>query len=662
MTDQTVLLPTLERILYDEKFGTDTRFGLGPEQIFVDPDLAQSTILAILSDPDREFKGVDIDTFVNTQVNFDTPEDVISTMTAIYNTLAPEDVNYIFFQILQDAFVNKKEFEEIFKTSWVALQIRQNVVSPQSADPVDLNLEEDGICFIDIAPLTPTPTPSVTPSVTPSTTAITPTPTVTPTRTQAATPTPTATAAATVTPTPTQTVTPSPTETPPVTPAATATPTQTVTPTVTPTRTASPTPSPTQTAALTPTPTQTLTPTPTPTLTVNASPTPTPTLTPTQDPTNTPTQTATVTPTITEATNTPTPTPTVTPTVTVTVTATSTPTPTQSPTPSATDVTNTPTPTLTLTPTPTPTTPSSLTNDGFIAGGYELVGPSPGTTISDVAAFPFAAPFTTGIAVGDLSISKFGASGVSSSTEGFSVGARLNPTTETSQVDSFPFASPFTLSTDVGDLSGGRTYASDSQSSTDGYIGGGTPVGGVPAAVITTDQFPFSSPFTVSTDVGDIAPLPLYGGQGASSSTDGYTAGGDGINPPAPTAYTAIRSFPFSTPFTVSTSIGDLNVSMRIGAGWSSSTDGYIGGTPSGNIETFPFASPFTTATTMATSVGVGNGWIGNMGSPTDAFISNAGLISSFPFSTPFTSLTSVGNINPILPGTYVLDGSGHSG
>ena len=53
MTDQSKLLPTLERVLYDELFGTDTRFGLGPEQIFVDADLAKSTITSILVDPDR---------------------------------------------------------------------------------------------------------------------------------------------------------------------------------------------------------------------------------------------------------------------------------------------------------------------------------------------------------------------------------------------------------------------------------------------------------------------------------------------------------------------------------------------------------------------------------------------------------------------------------
>jgi hypothetical protein len=152
MTDQSKILPTLERVLYDELYKTDTRFGLGAEQVFVDKSLAESTIVAILTDPDREFIGVDIDDFVNNSLNFTTPEDIIATMNTIYDTFQTVDVNYIFFQILQDAFVNKEKFEEIFKTSWVSLQIRQNVVAPQIVPADELNLVPGGNCFLEIAP------------------------------------------------------------------------------------------------------------------------------------------------------------------------------------------------------------------------------------------------------------------------------------------------------------------------------------------------------------------------------------------------------------------------------------------------------------------------------------------------------------------------------
>ena len=233
MTDQNITLPSLERILYDEKFGTDTRFGLGPEQIFVDPDMALATITAILTDPTRDFTGVDIDSFVNNQLNFDTPEDIITTMVAIYENFATEDVNYIFFQILNDAFSDKSEFGEFFKTSWVALQITQNVANPQPVDNIDLNLHGGGACFVGDVALTPTVTPSLTPTITPE-------------MTPSFTPTPDVTVTITPSPTITPTITGTPSTTPPVTPTISVSPT----PTVTPNPTVTPTPSVTESPSI----------------------------------------------------------------------------------------------------------------------------------------------------------------------------------------------------------------------------------------------------------------------------------------------------------------------------------------------------------------------------------------------------------------------------
>ena len=124
--------------------------------------------------------------------------------------------------------------------------------------------------FIDVVPITPTPTPTVSPTRTPT---VTPTPTITNTPGLTRTPTPTNTPTISVTPTKTPTVTPT------NTPFLTRTPTATVTPT--PTQTPFPTTTPTQTPTSTCTPTQTPTPTNTP-----ATPTPTPTQTVT--PSNTP--------------------------------------------------------------------------------------------------------------------------------------------------------------------------------------------------------------------------------------------------------------------------------------------------------------------------------------------------------------------------------------
>ncbi len=620
MTDQNKLLPTLERILYDEIFGTDTRFGLGPEQVFVDGDLAKSTVLSILTDPNREFTGIDIDTFVNTQVNFNTPQDTISTMNAIYDNFATEDVNYIFFQVLQDAFVNKKEFKEIFKTSWVALQVRQNVRIPEQATPIDLNLETGGICFIDRAAVTPTPTPSITPSVTPSVTAVSPTPTATSTPTPTVTPSFTATPAVTVTATPTPTVTFTVTPSPTATSGATPTPTTSVTPTVTATRTPTPTPTQTQTPGVTQTVTPTVTQTVTPTLTVNASPTPTPTFTGTPD----------VTPTTTES-----PTPTVTPTFTATPTV---------------------TPTYTVTPT---VTPPPLFSDGFVAGG----GTSPSGVTAVVEQYPFSAPFTNSTNVGNLSQARSKLSGHSSSSAGFNAGGDppTVPVFTSVVIDTFPFTVPFGTGTNIGSLSSLRSRAAGTSSSADGFAIGGSP------SITAIESFPFSSPFTTSTVVGNLSPSKQYA-TGVSGSTLGYSVGGE--TPGVGT--TIIQSFPFSSPFTATTTVGNLGVAVSTAAGAQSSTTGYAaGGTNTSlvsldNVQAFPFSVPFTTSTNVG-SLGTVTRMVSGQSSAIDGYAAGGyssgptviryTTIQRYPFSSPFTVSTSVGDLL-----TAKAETAGHQG
>lgn len=575
MTDQSKTLPTLERILYDQMFGTDTRYGLGPEQIFVDPVLAKSTITAILTDPNRSFTGIDIDTFVNTQLNFDTPEDIIATMNAIYDNFQVEDVNYIFFQVLQDAFVNKLKFEEIFKTSWVALQVRQNVTAPRIVPQVQLNLEEGGVCFVEEPQLSPTPTPSVTPSVSPSASPVTPTPTPTITRTVSFTPTvtPTATATQANTATPTPTVTGTSGVTPTVTPTMTATPTITATSTVTPTVT----------------PTNTVTPT------VTATNTATPSVTPTESPAVTPTVTAIPT-------QTPTPTSTVTPTVT-----------------------------------PTPSLPAAL-SQGFTAGG------NVGTTLFDtVDSYPFAAPATSVTDVGNLSATKYSVGGASSTTDGYVAGGSTTPgvANTTTAIDQFPFAAPFITATVIGNLSptSGLYETCGVSGVTDGYNVGGYRAPGWRSAIT---QWPYSSPFTLSTNVGNLT--AVHGGvAGANSDTTGYAMGG------TQAATNNIESFPFASPFTTAADIGDLNNSGGRRAGISSDTDGYAaGGQAPGTIsqiDSFPFASPFTLATDVGDLQDAQYGGAGSR-SETDGYVAGGltspvtlgRIVQTFPFSAPFVT------------------------
>lgn len=170
-------IPSLNRILFDRLYQADTQYGMGDEQIFVSKDLGRSTILAVLTNPNQAFEYVNIEEFMSRH-DFLTPEDTIDAMNEIYFNFSIEEVNTIFFAVLHDALSLKAEHREIFKTSWVALQISQNVV-PSIPVPYDeLRLVPGPDCMAP--PPSPSPTPSPTTTPIPS---MSPTPTPTPTPT-----------------------------------------------------------------------------------------------------------------------------------------------------------------------------------------------------------------------------------------------------------------------------------------------------------------------------------------------------------------------------------------------------------------------------------------------------------------------------------------------
>lgn len=120
LTDPATPVPSLDRVLYDQIFVTDTRFGLGEGQAFVDGTIALNTVIQDLESPDNDFTPTDINVFFENN-DFDTPENIIAAMNTIYNTFHFRNVNRILFSVLHDAFAGKKRFAEIFKTSYVAL-------------------------------------------------------------------------------------------------------------------------------------------------------------------------------------------------------------------------------------------------------------------------------------------------------------------------------------------------------------------------------------------------------------------------------------------------------------------------------------------------------------------------------------------------------------
>ncbi len=363
-----------------------------------------------------------------------------------------------------------------------------------------------------------------------------------------------------------------------------------------------------------------LTPTPPPAFT----PTVTPTITTTVTPTVTVTPTTTVTPTITPSSTLPGGTPTPTATVTPTVTFTATPTVTPTYTPTGT-VGATVTPTLTATPTVTPTYTATPTLTPTVT-------PSPA------------------VVVGDAYTSGGGASGIPDDV-----------------IDSFPFSSPFTVATAVGNLATARIFVAGNSSSTDGYTTGGDAAPGPVVATSIISRFPFAVPFTVTTDERFLT-LAKNSHTGISSPTDGYAAGGS-VPLPALTFHSSIYRFPFSSPATNASFIGDLTIGKDELAGVNSTTDGYVAGgsalpaLPAGTlvIERFPFSTPFATATdigdmntTRVAATGHQNGTYGFVaaGRATSPTPDSLTSVSRFPFSTPFSVTTNVGDLSliPVAP------------
>lgn len=314
-----------------------------------------------------------------------------------------------------------------------------------------------------------------------------------------------------------------------------------------------------------------------------------------------------------------TPTPTITPTFTPTSTLTPTPTSalTQTVTPT---VTPTATATLTPTPTPTPSAPAPILQ-GFTSGGP---GP-PGT--SNVERFPFQATFNITVIVGQLAIQRTALAGQSSLVDGFSSGGSTgeDPSGKTNSIETFPFTSPFTLATDIGDLTENRNLSAGLSSEDDGYTAGGRlPPPGAQTFVI--DRFPFSSPFTTATNIGSILefipgtndPIRSFGSlAGSNSDTAGFVSSGKYAPPNTTGPFTTVERFPFTSTFTTSSVVGALSqFRLNLTGGLSSDTHGFVAG---------------------GDRVGIASN-----------------VVDSFPFSSPFATATDVGDL--------VRNTEGHAG
>ena len=140
-------------------------------------------------------------------------------------------------------------------------------------------------------------------------------------------------------------------------------------------------------------------------------------------------------------------------------------------------------------------TGQSSSENGYTSGGIGAAGPSAREDVIDK--FPFASDGDA-TEVGNFTIGRYGLSGQSSSTHGYSSGGFIT----TNRIDKFSFASNGNAS-DVGDLTAGRyTYTAGTSSTASGYATGPN---------LLVDKFPFASDFNgTATDVLNLTVTRQY--------------------------------------------------------------------------------------------------------------------------------------------------------
>lgn len=118
--DQLLPVPSLDRVLYDNKYGTTTRFGLSPGLAMLDPTLAVNTVLTVINRSSFDCLPIDKYDFLDAH-DMTTPQGRKLVMDDIYNTFPSRAVNDIMFELIHDAYTLKSEYPDLFKTSWVAV-------------------------------------------------------------------------------------------------------------------------------------------------------------------------------------------------------------------------------------------------------------------------------------------------------------------------------------------------------------------------------------------------------------------------------------------------------------------------------------------------------------------------------------------------------------
>jgi hypothetical protein len=132
-------LPSQNRIDYDARHNTRTRYGFGKDQIMVDTHLVLATLRdAILNTKlVKNIGGINIPdyiealNFIEADLWFATPFATRRTLDTIWRLASPRQINTLFFEVLNDALANNFEFTDLFKTSRLAVHSVRTISPPQ---------------------------------------------------------------------------------------------------------------------------------------------------------------------------------------------------------------------------------------------------------------------------------------------------------------------------------------------------------------------------------------------------------------------------------------------------------------------------------------------------------------------------------------------------
>ena len=119
-------LPSAQRVAYDSRNDTSTRYGFGSDQVLAPTDLVKSTLLFTIlntklvddsgsvSVPDYMTSILD---FTQSDTWFATAESTRNTLTKIWNEGKVAQVNELFFAVMEDILASNYEMTDLFKTS-----------------------------------------------------------------------------------------------------------------------------------------------------------------------------------------------------------------------------------------------------------------------------------------------------------------------------------------------------------------------------------------------------------------------------------------------------------------------------------------------------------------------------------------------------------------